>query len=166
VARPARPRAAPGRPRRSSPRRPSRRRAPAPAPPRAAAAPAARARRAAAPAEAAADRPPASPASWAASSGSPGRSRHDGRGPARTAWGPPSVVLSLAGGGILAGRQDGAGVVRRCRGWSAAVGRQFLRRLREVLRGVDGPPVGALRDREAGQAALPRQVRERGALVV
>src|SRR5690606_848794 len=39
----------------------------------------------------------------------------------------------------VAGSSGGAG------GWSAAVGRQFLRRLREVLRGVDGPPVGALR---------------------
>src|SRR5690606_39626056 len=88
---------------------------------------------------------------------------------ARTDGGRAAFLRPLAGRGgagswravrTVAGSSGGAG------GWPAAGGRQFLRRLREVLRGVDGPPVGALRDREAGQAALPRQVRERGALVV
>lgn len=52
------------------------------------------------------------------------------------------------------------------KGRSAPQCRQFLRCLREVLGGVDGAPVGTLGNREAGQAALAGQVRERGALVV
>ncbi|BFO22614.1 hypothetical protein SHKM778_90020 [Streptomyces sp. KM77-8] len=48
----------------------------------------------------------------------------------------------------------------------AALGREFLRGLRQVLHGVDRPPVGALRDRETGQPPLAREMRERGALVV
>lgn len=44
--------------------------------------------------------------------------------------------------------------------------RQLLGGLCEVLRRVDGAPVGALRDRVAGQAAFAGQARERGALVV